>query len=355
MTIAARRRARLRVAVLAMAAMALAGCAASSDAAPVPIATTVPPAPSPTATVEPAPEAPQTVPHPLRGTAVPAGGVAGPALSAKIDNHPAARPQVGLERADVVFEELVEGGLTRYVAVWSSDIPDEIGPVRSIRPMDPDIVEPLGGVIAYSGGQQRFVDMMLATSVHNAIHGGADDRFMHRTSGKAAPHNVIVSARELVQAYGQIPAPAPQFAFTSMPVAASAAAYGRSSAGFDLSFSPRQSRQWQWDAGSGRYLRGQNGAADTDPSGAPLSATNVVVVAVDIDWAYGEIPRTVMIGSGAAWIATGGKVLEATWTKPSREAPIQLTNAHGVAIHLAPGATWVELVPTGSGGSVSVR
>ena len=72
----------------------------------------------------------------------------------KIDNHEDARPQVGLNRTDLVFEELVEGGLTRYVAVWHSDVPDAVGPVRSIRPMDPDIVAPLGGIIAYSGGQQ---------------------------------------------------------------------------------------------------------------------------------------------------------------------------------------------------------
>ena len=81
-----------------------------------------------------------------------------------------------------MFEELVEGGLTRYVAVWQSDVPAEIGPIRSIRPMDPDIISPLGGIVAYSGGQDRFVRAMKATSVYNAIHGQSDTAdLMYRT------------------------------------------------------------------------------------------------------------------------------------------------------------------------------
>src|SRR5690606_34918644 len=83
-----------------------------------------------------APEATEVAP--LRGTTVPAGSVSGPALSAKVDNHPDARPQYGLEHTDVLYEELVEGGMTRYVAIWQSTVPELIGPVRSIRPMDPD-------------------------------------------------------------------------------------------------------------------------------------------------------------------------------------------------------------------------
>ncbi len=67
----------------------------------------------------------------LTGEAIEAGSLSRPPLSAKIDNHPSARPQVGLDEADIVFEELVEGGLTRYVAVWHSSLPAEIGPVRS--------------------------------------------------------------------------------------------------------------------------------------------------------------------------------------------------------------------------------
>jgi hypothetical protein len=323
--------------------------ASSASSAPSPSASASD-APAPT----PTPEAPAMAIQPLRGTQVPPETIAGPALAAKIDNHVAARPQVGLDHTDIVFEELVEGGLTRYVAVWFSDVPAEIGPVRSIRPMDPDIVSPFAGIIAYSGGQQRFVDMMQNTPVHNAIHGGSDDRFMYRTRSKAAPHNVIVKAQELRAAYADVAAPVQQFAFSQRPQSASAAAYGAAANGFDLFFSAKESRTWRWDAGSARFVRSQNGAADMDSAGGQLGATNVVVMSVSIDWAYGDIPKTVMVGTGPAWVATGGKVLQVTWTKASREAPIQLTNQYGTPVYLAPGNTWVELVPDARGGSIAV-
>jgi hypothetical protein len=336
------------VSVLALGACAADPIDAAASSA-VPSATTsAAPEPTPTA------EAPPMAVQPLRGTQVSPETVTGPALAAKIDNHVAARPQVGLDHTDIVFEELVEGGLTRYVAVWFSDVPAEIGPVRSIRPMDPDIVSPFGGVIAYSGGQQRFVDMMQNTPVHNAIHGGTDDRFMYRTGSKSAPHNVLVKAPELRAAYADIAPPVQQFAYSQRPQTASAAAYGTPASGFDLFFSAKEGRTWRWDAGSGRYLRSQNGTPDMDSAGGQLAATNVVALSVSIDWTYGDIPKTVMVGSGTAWVATGGKVLQVTWTKASREAPIQLTNQYGTPIYLAPGNTWVELVPNARGGSVAV-
>lgn len=336
-----------------VSALVLGACAAESTGAESPTATpggAASPEPTPTVTAE----APPMAVQPLRGTQVSPETIAGPALAAKIDNHVGARPQVGLDHTDIVFEELVEGGLTRYVAVWFSDVPAEIGPVRSIRPMDPDIVSPFGGLIAYSGGQQRFVDMMLNAPVHNAIHGGADDQFMYRTRSKAAPHNVIVRAPELREAYADIPPPAQQFAYSQRPQTASAAAYGNPAAGFDLFFSAKEGRTWRWDGGSGRYLRSQNGAPDMDSAGGQLAATNVVALSVSIDWTYGDIPKTVMVGSGPAWVATGGKVVQVTWTKTSRDAPIQLTNTYGTPVYLAPGNTWVELVPNARGGSVTV-
>nr|WP_241740108.1 MULTISPECIES: DUF3048 domain-containing protein [Microbacterium] len=300
------------------------------------------PSPTPTPTPEP-------VVAPLRGTEVPAS-IDTPALSAKIDNHWDARPQWGLEHTDIVFEELVEGGLTRYVAVWHSDVPEEVGPIRSIRPMDPDIVSPLGGIIAYSGGQARFVAMMQKTDVHNAIHGGADDRFMFRSTQKLAPHNVVLDAQDIVAEYDELDPPAAQFAYSPR---GSAPVFGTPSGGVDLAFAPESPRSWTWDAASNTYLRAQEGRADTDSTGAQLSATNVVVLRVAIDWSYGIVPRTVMIDSGQAWISTGGSVREGTWSKDSRTAAITLTDAVGREIRLAPGNTWVELVP--DSGSVSVH
>ncbi len=201
-TTTARRRPITAILTAVLALGVVAGCSEQPE----------PPAPTETA----APEPPAPVLAPLRGTEVGQDELDRPALAAKIDNHRAARPQVGLERADLVFEELVEGGLTRYVAVWHSDVPDEIGPVRSIRPMDPDIVSPFEGLIAYSGGQPQFVRMMEEAPVVNVVHGAAGtEGLFSRTADKAAPHNVILRAADLVERHADLAAPPMQFAYAS--------------------------------------------------------------------------------------------------------------------------------------------
>src|SRR6478735_7747206 len=192
----------LGIAVLMAVAAVSAGCTS-----PAPVTSS-----SPTPEYVSTYETPPPVAYaPLTGVAVedPAT-LAHPSLAAKIDNHPDARPQVGLQATDLVFEELVEGGLTRYVAVWHSNVPAEIGPIRSIRPMDPDIISPFGGIVAYSGGQLRFVAIMQQTDVYNAIHGQSDTAdVMYRTKTKSAPHNVLVLAPQLIGMHSDL-APPPQ-------------------------------------------------------------------------------------------------------------------------------------------------
>ncbi|GAA5032815.1 DUF3048 domain-containing protein [Microbacterium fluvii] len=334
------------------AAAVLAGCAPTARIAATPTPTPTPTAtPSATPTPTPTPSV-ATGAAPLRGTQKPLTALAHPSIAVKIDNHWDARPQWGLEHTDLVFEELVEGGLTRYVAVWHSDIPDAVGPVRSIRPMDPDIISPLGGIVAYSGGRAAFVAMMQNTPVLNRIHGISDEGLMVRSTAKYAPHNVVLNASEMVASHDDLEQPQPQLAYALRASTASAAAYGTPADGVDLVFSYASSRGWRWSEKSAAYLRTQDGVKDLDGNGERLRATNVVVLEVVIDWSYGDVPRTVLIDSGNAWVCTGGKVLQGTWSKKSKTAPIRLRNASGVDIHLAPGNTWIELVPTS--GSVKV-
>lgn len=291
---------------------------------------------------------------PLTGEQIEVGALATPSLAAKVDNHPDARPQIGLERTDIVFEELVEGGLTRYVAVWHSDVPSVIGPVRSIRPMDPDIISPLGGIVAYSGGQSRFVEMMRAAPVYNAIHGQRDtDDTFYRGDNADAPHNVLVKAPEVIAQHLDLAPPPQLFAFSDSIASATATKEGTPTAGMDMRFGGASSPSWNWDAASQRWLRLQTGGTpDTDANGAQLSAVNVVVLRVPVQ-VIQSIPTTQLIGSGEAWISTGGATVRATWSKSSMTAPIRLLDANGVAVRLAPGNTWVELVPLG--GSLAFR
>ena len=283
---------------------------------------------------------------------MPAGSLDHASIAAKIDNLPAARPQFGLESTDLVYQELVEGGLTRYVAVWQSTIPALLGPVRSIRPMDPDIVSPLGGIICYSGGQQRFVDLMRKTPVYNAIHGQADTAStFYRTPTRSAPHNVLVKAQELLVQHASIAAPAQQFQYSADPVSSTAATAGTPTAAVNYAFSGVTTGSWTWDASKSVFLRSQGAGPDLDSTGAQLSATNVVVFRVTVTTDQG-VPKTNLIGSGEAWVSAGGRTVHATWSKVTATDPIHLVDSAGAAVRLAVGNTWIELVP--SSGSVSV-
>lgn len=324
-------------------AMLVTGCTA---AGPMPTGTSTPSSSGGGSTyVAPQP----TTISPLRGVSVPAGSLVNPALSAKIDNHELARPQIGLERADIVFEELVEGGLTRYLGVWHSDIPDTLGPVRSIRPMDPDIMTPFGGIAAYSGGQQQFLDMMNATPLLSVISDYDTSGVFSRSSDRSAPHNVILQSARVVSEHTDLGPPAQQFAYAPTVATASAVIDGTPISTIKARFSNARFPSWAWNAEAQSYLRSQEGATDVDNNGAQLRATNVVVLRVDIDDTYGEVPKTTLIDSGEASVSTGGQAIDATWSKASRADPIRLVDDNGVTIRLGPGNTWIELVPNDRG------
>lgn len=329
-------------------AVVLTGC----DAAPMPT-------PSPSGSPSAAPvyvdtyvEPEATDIAPLRGTTVPAGAVSGPALSAKIDNHPDARPQFGLEHTDIVYEELVEGGLTRYVAIWQSTVPELIGPVRSIRPMDPDIVSPYRGIIAYSGGQYRFVVLMQSTPVVNAIHGQTNTRdTFYRVRGRPGPHDVLVRAPQVIQDFGPLEAPRQNWSYALTPDASSAAKEGTPASVVHYRFSSLMWGTWSYDASTERYYRQQaNRGPDLDTVGNQLSATNIVVLRVEISNATG-VPQTILNTTGEAWVATGGRVIHGSFTKASQNDPVYLYDDKGFTIQLGAGNTWVEMIPMA--GSVS--
>ena len=344
-----------RVGIRALFSITLAIGLGLTAAGCVPVKPT--PSQSPTRSAAPSPSPsvsapPPTSIAPLRGTTVPAGSLNHASIAAKIDNLPSARPQVGLESTDLVYQELVEGGLTRYVAVWHSTIPALLGPVRSIRPMDPDIVSPLGGIICYSGGQQRFVDLMRQTPVYNAIHGQADTTStFFRTPARSAPHNVLVKAQELLAQHASIAAPAQQFQYSADPSSSTAATAGTPTTAVNYAFSGVTAGSWTWDASKSVFLRSQGAGPDLDSAGAQLSATNVVVFRVSVTTDQG-VPKTNLIGSGEAWVSAGGRTARATWSKATATDPIHLVDSAGAAVRLAVGNTWIELVP--SSGSVSV-
>jgi hypothetical protein len=279
-----------------------------------------------------------------------------PALAVKIENSIDARPQTGLNAADVVWEEVVEGGITRFVAVYHSNVPAEIGPVRSVRPMDPSIAAPLHGVFAASGGQAAYVGAVADSGLQVLTFDAGNDGF-YRISSRKAPHNVYAAPLTLLgQADPAHLAPPPgQFAFAAAGAQPTAATAGTPAANLALTLSGVSHPQWTWSAPDGKWVRAEGTTPAVEADGTPMRAANVVVLRVDVittdgrDPAGNPVPETLLEGRGEALVATGGQSMPATWVKNSVAEPLVLLGADGNPVQLTPGNTWVELVPNGSG------
>jgi hypothetical protein len=339
--------------VLALAGGGVVACSAATAKQPQAAPSTTTPAPSPTPTTSAPPPAP--VVWPLTG--VPVDAVANrPALAVKIENSIDARPQTGLNSADLVYEEVVEGGITRFCAVFQSTVPPQVGPVRSVRPMDPSIAAPLHGVLAFSGGVKTYITAATRAGLQ-VLSQDSGSRGFHRSSARSAPHNVYADPSVLL---GQADAahsaaPPPQFA-TALPTEQPSAATGQPVSALHLTMSGVSHPTWTWDAGSGKWLRSEGSTPSVDAAGGSrLAATNVVVLRVDVvttsarDPAGNPVPETVLSGTGAAFVVSAGHAVAATWTKPGVADPVTLTGSDGRPVRLAAGNTWIELVPNGSG------
>ena len=343
-----RRRARARrrrVAAALMVALALAACG-TQDKTPTAATTSATPPPPP------------PVYWPLTG--LESGEVpARPALAVKIENSVDARPQTGLNSADMVWEEVVEGGITRFVAVYHSTLPRQIGPIRSVRPMDPAIAAPLHGLFAFAGGQRPFVDAITREGLQIISDNVGSAGFV-RLKTRYAPHNLYADpAAFLAQADpAHQAAPAAQFTIAGPGQQPTAVVTGAPTAAVNLKFSGVSQPKWTWDP-AGQWVRAEGATPAVEADGTQLHAANVVVLRVAVvntrfaDVAGNPVPETQLVGTGEALVATGGRSLAATWTKNSAVGPVSLTGADGMPVVLAPGNTWVELVPTRTG-SVTV-
>jgi hypothetical protein len=283
-----------------------------------------------------------------------------PALAVKIENSAEARPQTGLNSADIVWEQVVEGGISRFVAVYHSVLPEEVGPVRSVRPMDPAIAAPLHGLFGFSGGQAGYVDAVAETGTQVlSAEGGAAG--YSRMAGRSAPHDLYAAPLALV---GQADArhqadPVAQFDLAPSLADATAVTTGTPAGVLDLRLSGVARPSWTWDPAGSAWVRAEGGTPAVEADGSPLRATNVVVVRVDVvttsalDPAGNPVPETVLEGRGEALVATGGATLPVTWVKNDAAGRLVLLGDDGNPVHLAPGTTWVELVPNG-GGAVTI-
>lgn len=281
---------------------------------------------------------------PLTGIAtVDIQAIARPALVVKIDNHPLARPQSGLNEADIVFEENVEK-LTRFAAVFHSGSSDLVGPIRSGRTQDIAMLGSLNRpLFAWSGGNARvtaaiaasdLVDLSALTQQHKPAY--------FRSKAKKAPHDLYSKSASLF-AFAPADAGPPPAQFTYR--AAGAVSAGDAVTGLNLSMDGVKVA-WVWDAPTKLFLRSSDGTTHRDASdNAQLSTNNVVVLYVSYKPSPADFksPEAQTIGTGNALVFSDGKVVKATWSRTERLQPFALKDSAGGVVALTPGRTFVEL------------
>jgi hypothetical protein len=340
-------------AIAATGLLALTACSSGgATPPPTPAPVTVGPSVEPAKGSAPKPDVPTT--WPLTGVAT--DKVADrPAITVKIENTAMARPQTGLEDADIVWEEIVDFGVPRLAAMYQSKTPKEVGPIRSVRPMDPAISAPTHGLLAFSGGQAGVV-ALVEKSGEQLFSNDAGAPGMYRTHDRAAPHNVYGTPSVWWQHAdaNHSKAPGPQFLFARDAALAAAVVGGKPATTVAFDMTPLSRPRWTWDAKSGTWLRSEGSVPSMSRAGKRLAATNVVSIVASHPntkfHAQGKapVPTYDLVGKGTGLIATGGKTIPVTWRKASTDAPMRLYLADGSPALLAPGNTWVELVPKGT-------
>lgn len=269
-------------------------------------------------------------------------------VSVKIENSPAARPQSNLDKADVVYETLTEGGITRFNALFHSSAPDDLGPVRSARMADTEIVPQYGALFANSGANRGVIRALRSAGIENLDHGSTGSAYW-RVRSRRAPHNLHVDIARIREVAAERGLDTTQrlagFAFS--PAVDSTLATAR----ITVPFSRANTVVWTYDAETNAYLRANNGAPHVDAvSGEQYAARNVVVM-----WAKtsatgpagigGATLEITLVGSNRATVFRDGVRIDCTWEATANTPPV-FRGADGQIVRLGPGVTWFQVIST---------
>jgi hypothetical protein len=269
-----------------------------------------------------------------------------PVLVLKMDNTYASQPQLGLSKADMVVEELVEGGLTRLAAFFYSQIPGTVGPVRSMRASDIGVVSPVKASVVTSGAAQVTLNRIKAAGITWYTEG---DKGFFRDSSRSAPYNLFTDLKQTATlATTKQPArPADYLPWGSE----SDFAGGVKAKTIAATFSGGHTTNWTY--ADGHYVNENTYAAQGDE----FPADSVLVLRVKVgdagytDPAGNPVPETKFTGTGQAMLFHDGQLVRGKWSKSSLSSPVQLSTTAG-KLTVPAGHTWIELVPQ-DGGSVT--
>jgi hypothetical protein len=283
---------------------------------------------------------------PLTGLPVKGKGPGHPVLAVKIDNSSSSAPQLGLGSADLVTEELVEGGITRLAVFFYADVPGTVGPVRSMRATDIGIVQPLDAVLVASGGAAPTITRVDDADITTFTEGATG---FFRDDSRYAPYNLFMHLDDLAKELDKAGKPPAAY----LPFDASAKLpEGQPARGLTASFSPSSSTTFAFQ--DGHYVNTDTNASADDQ----FHPDTVLVLRVRVgdagylDPAGNPVPETIFTGEGDAMVFHGGRVVRGTWSKSGLGADVRL-RSDGSGLTLPPGRVWIELVPA-DGGSVTV-
>jgi Protein of unknown function (DUF3048) N-terminal domain/Protein of unknown function (DUF3048) C-terminal domain len=274
-----------------------------------------------------------------------------PVLAIKVENTPDAQPLAGLDNADIVYEEVVEGGITRFVALFHCGTADRIGPVRSIRTTDPKILGPFSDhpLLAFSGGSKGVRNIVADAGMTTLDESSAVKAFS-RDDGRVAPHNLFTSTKPLwakgSSLAGGEPAPASPFVYGD-----EATKPNKKARSATIVFSGLATAEWRWS--SGHWVRFLDGSPMMLEHGAPIAADNVVIQVVKTtesdftDVAGYASPEVNLIGQGKAWVLRDGRLIVGKWEREDEGGFTTFRSKSGDEIALKPGTTFVELAPVG--------
>ncbi len=343
----ARTTALLSAAAASVASLALGACSGSpattTDATPVGASSTpsvsAPPSALPSA--DSAPGIPAGA-SPLSGRA---GGAGKPVLVVKLDNTPNAQPHTGLTAADVVYVEEVEFGLTRLAAVFSSVLPHSVGPIRSARISDIDLLAQFGRpAFAYSGAQHKMRPVLGKASIYD-VSGDLGPSGYYRDGSRPAPYNFFGHPAALL-ARAPKASLARDIGFTfSSAVPAGGRAVRVVTAPY-----PSSSAQFVWNAASTSWDVRLNRAPARATEGGTQHASTVVIQYVrQHDSGFGDkfggtTPKEETIGSGKGWVLRDGRAYAVTWSRPIATGGTRYVGADGQPVAFAPGQIWVVLL-----------
>jgi hypothetical protein len=330
---------------LGLAGLVLAACSSS----PAPHKAAAPNRPATTTTTSTTKPVGPTCP--LNGEPAPGGVVPQrPAIGVKVDNYPQARPQSGLDKADVIFEEPVEGGITRYVAVFQCQEATSVGPIRSARNIDIGILGQLGSPIeVHVGGIDPVLANIEASPIVN-LDLGAHGNIESNPPGRYAPYDTYSSTAQMWSVFPAMnKAPAPLFTYSTTPPS------GTPVSTVNIDFSGTSDVAWKYVPGTSLFERYYNGTQpDMLADGNQNSAANVIVQYVQISYgpwvenSEGALEVQADLypnSSGNAIVFRNGVEITGTWHRSTLGSPTQFLNAAGQVVPMLPGQTWVELVP----------